>query len=169
MCMCVWLQAMGLATVRSFARLLPLLLEWAHAPDQDTRLAALQALHTVLARTWPRLPTHAGLIWQHVADEYKSETRIMRADCSVNDTAAAASSRNTVQQQAGAGQTCEAGENAEHADEETDKKRQEALVWLERVARVLWWSGGEPFREGILGMALSKDLSDLVNAARKLS
>jgi hypothetical protein len=68
-------QAMGLATVRHFSRLMPLLLEWIHAPDLNTRLAALQALHTVAARTWPRLPAHASLIWQHVVREFRIEAR----------------------------------------------------------------------------------------------
>ena len=64
---------MGLASVRYFSRLLPLLLEWLHAVDLDTRLAALPVLHTVLKHTWPRLPAHASIIWQHVAQEFARE------------------------------------------------------------------------------------------------
>ena len=70
------LQAMGLASVRHFSRLLPLLLEWLHAPDMDSRLAAAPVLHAVLKHTWPRLPAHAGVIWQHVAKEYAREASI---------------------------------------------------------------------------------------------
>lgn len=61
--------------VRHFHRLMPLLLEWMHAPDLETRLAAVKVLRTVLTRTWPRLPAHASLIWQHVTSEYKLEAR----------------------------------------------------------------------------------------------
>lgn len=68
---------MGLASVRHFSRLLPLLLEWLHAPDMDTRLAAAPVLHAVLKHTWPRLPAHADLIWQHVAQEYTREAKFV--------------------------------------------------------------------------------------------
>lgn len=72
------LQAMGLASVRSFSRLLPLLLDWVHAPDVDTRLAALPVLHAVLKHTWPRLPAHASIIWQHVAQEFARDIEFVQ-------------------------------------------------------------------------------------------
>lgn len=68
-------QAMGLALVRHFSRLLPLLLEWVSATDVDTRLAALPVLHVVLQRTWPRMPAHAHLICQHLLQEHAQETQ----------------------------------------------------------------------------------------------
>lgn len=71
-------QAMGLASVRFFSRLLPLLLEWVHAPDMDTRLAALPVLHAVLKHTWPRLPAHASIIWQHVAQEFATDIEFVQ-------------------------------------------------------------------------------------------
>ena len=144
-------QAMGVASVRSFSRLLPLLLEWVHAPDQDTRLAALKALHAVLALTWPRLPAHASLIWQHISREYESELAVERAASSGRQDAATDS--------------CETGEGAGmHA---ADARRQEALAWLERVAQVLWWAGGEPFREHVHALQLTGDLQALLHAACK--
>ena len=143
---------MGLASVRSFARLLPLLLEWVHAPDQDTRLAALRALHAVLSTTWPRLPAHAGLIWQHVAREYESEMAMTRAAASSGRSDEAAGSSD-------------AGDGASmHA---ADAMRQETQGWLERVAQVLWWAGGEPFREQVQALQQSGDLQALVQAACK--
>jgi len=35
-------QALGLANVRHFSQLLPLLLDWLHASDAETRLLAVQ-------------------------------------------------------------------------------------------------------------------------------
>lgn len=58
---------MGVAQVRHWARLLPLLLAWAAAADARTRAGALRALHTALRAAWPRLPAHARLIWRHLA------------------------------------------------------------------------------------------------------
>jgi hypothetical protein len=139
------MQAMGLASVRAFARLLPLLLEWVHAPDQDTRLAALAALHAVLSRTWPRLPAHASLIWQHILREYESEAATART--------ASPGEQETAEKNDGAGP---------HGGHEVDAKRLEALGWLERVAQVLWWGGGEPFREQVQAQQLSGDLEALV-------
>ena len=53
-------QALGLASVGHFARLMPLLLPWCWAPDAQTRLLALQALTQLLRFCWPRVPAHAG-------------------------------------------------------------------------------------------------------------
>ena len=33
-------------------------------------LAWLQALTLVLRHTWPRMPAHAQLVWDHLAEEY---------------------------------------------------------------------------------------------------
>ena len=51
---CDVLQALGLATVRHFSQLLPLLLEWLAATDAETRLLAAQVL---IASPCPLLPS----------------------------------------------------------------------------------------------------------------
>lgn len=57
------MQALGLVTVRHFGRLMPLLLPWCWAPDEGTRLQALQALDVLLRCCWPRIPAHRGECW----------------------------------------------------------------------------------------------------------
>ena len=164
------LQAMGLATVRAFSRLLPLLLEWVHAPDLDTRIAALRTLRSVLARAWPRLPAHASLIWQHIAREYESERALARASvAAAADDLPSASGGPAVLQPGADSNVSEAqslgavveGYARAHA------QRPEACLWLERVAEVLWWGGGEPFREELGKLRHSEDVDALIKAASR--
>ncbi|KAK9803291.1 hypothetical protein WJX72_008564 [[Myrmecia] bisecta] len=60
------LQALALVNVRYLGRLLPLLLQWLQEFDRPSRTGALQALHCVIQQTWPRIPAHADLLWQHL-------------------------------------------------------------------------------------------------------
>ena len=55
------MQALGLATVRHFARLMPLLLPWCWSHVGETRLLALQALDQLLRSCWARVPAHSGM------------------------------------------------------------------------------------------------------------
>ncbi len=57
---------LGLTLLRHFGRLTPLLLEWLHAHDVSTRVAALDALAAVVRVTWPRVSAHASVLWCHV-------------------------------------------------------------------------------------------------------
>jgi len=59
-------QALGCVAVRYFARLMPLLLGWLHTRGRATRAGALAALETLVKTCWPRMPAHAGLLWQHL-------------------------------------------------------------------------------------------------------
>lgn len=59
-------SCMGLTTCRYLSRLMPLLLEWLHAPDASTRVQALALLGAVLRATWPRVPAHAAALWRHL-------------------------------------------------------------------------------------------------------
>ena len=156
------LQAMGLATVRAFSRLLPLLLEWVHAPDLDTRLAALRALRSVLARAWPRLPAHASLIWQHIAREYESECALARASA-----AAAADDLPSVSGADRSASEATPSESVAEGSKDMDAQRREAYLWLERVAEVLWWGGGEPFREEVVQSCHGEDVESLIRAASR--
>lgn len=60
--------------LRYFSRLMPLLLEWLHAFDHATALAALQTLHVIVKHTWPRVPPHAALLWRHLKQAYGEQT-----------------------------------------------------------------------------------------------
>ncbi|BDA44453.1 Uncharacterized protein At2g39910 at C-terminar half [Coccomyxa sp. Obi] len=148
------LQAMGLASVRHFSRLLPLLLEWLHAPDLDTRLAAAPVLHAVLKHTWPRLPAHAGLLWQHVAQEYTREAQFaLKSEASAGQEVpsvgpvSGSGTMNGKDSSGGHGQS--SGESNESYATTASEKRQELMAWLQRIAEVLWWAGSEPFREKV--------------------
>lgn len=71
-------RTLQLQLLRHFSRLLPLLLEWVHAYDPPTRLAALACLRQVLQVCWPRLAPHAGLVWEHLiaaVGEMEAEAR----------------------------------------------------------------------------------------------
>lgn len=57
---------LGLTLLRHSGRLMPLLLEWLHAHDASTRVAALDALAAVVRVTWPRVSAHASVLWCHV-------------------------------------------------------------------------------------------------------
>ena len=52
--------------VRYYSRLMPLLLDWLHSPDQATQLESLRAMQSIIRNTWPRIPPHASLIRQHL-------------------------------------------------------------------------------------------------------
>ncbi|KAG2493936.1 hypothetical protein HYH03_007867 [Edaphochlamys debaryana] len=58
--------ALGLTTVRHLGRLMPLVLDWLHAPDAPTRIGALRLTNAVVRATWPRVPAHAPALWRHV-------------------------------------------------------------------------------------------------------
>ena len=53
---------MGLATVRHYCRLLPLVLPWCCAPDPHTQLPALHLLRVIVQQTWPRISVHAAVL-----------------------------------------------------------------------------------------------------------
>eukprot|EP00967_Tisochrysis_lutea_P072996 scaffold97593_cov21-Tisochrysis_lutea.AAC.2 len=55
-------------------RLLPLLLEWLHSYDAPSRAAASRGLCHLITRTWPRMPRHAPLLWQHLVVLVAKET-----------------------------------------------------------------------------------------------
>ncbi|KAG1660845.1 hypothetical protein FOA52_008956 [Chlamydomonas sp. UWO 241] len=59
-------DAMGLATTRHMARLMPLLLESLHAFDAPSRASSSRLLLTVVRATWERVPAHAVLLWRHM-------------------------------------------------------------------------------------------------------
>ncbi|KAK9915551.1 hypothetical protein WJX75_000610 [Coccomyxa subellipsoidea] len=134
------LQAMGLASVRSFSRLLPLLLDWVHAPDVDTRLAALPVLHAVLKHTWPRLPAHASIIWQHVAQEFARDIEfVQKAGQRVGAVSEAMDGEASTN---GLDSTKHSADISIQGQMAADSgKRQVLIDWQQRILEVLWWGG----------------------------
>jgi len=70
---------MGLASVRYFARLLPLLLHWTDVIDRPTRLGAIAALQILISRTWPRMRVHSAFILSH-AERGQKEAQQSKQD-----------------------------------------------------------------------------------------
>jgi len=131
-------QAMGLAQVRHWARLLPLLLAWAAGPDAGARARALRALHAALRAGWPRLPPHARLVWRHLA-----------ATAAWGPALGAEGAREPDE---GGGATPAAPQpaHAREAGQGLGNAAEEGR-WAAAVAEVLWWAGGEAFREEVRG------------------
>lgn len=56
-------HALGLATLRHAARIMPLAMEWLRAPDAHTRLGAMVLVQHLAKQTWPRFgPAHATAV-----------------------------------------------------------------------------------------------------------
>jgi hypothetical protein len=53
------------------------------------------------------------------------------------------------------------GNAKEMSRQAEDGKRQELVMWLQKVAEVLWWGGGEPFRESVKNDTEDTDLMKL--------
>jgi hypothetical protein len=132
-------QAMGLAQVRHWARLLPLLLAWAAGPNAAPRARALRALHAALRAGWPRLPPHARLIWRHLAAAGAPRGPARGAE-------------GAHEPHGGDGATLAAPQPAHAADPgQGQGSAAEEDRWAAAVAEVLWWAGGDAFREEVLG------------------
>jgi len=129
---------MGLAQVRHWARLLPLLLAWAAGPDAGARARALRALHAALRAGWPRLPPHARLIWRHLA-----------ATAAWGPALGAEGAREPDE----GGGTTPAAPQPPHATEPGQGLGDAAAEgrWAAAVSEVLWWAGGGAFREEVRG------------------
>jgi hypothetical protein len=72
-CLARLIPRLGLYVVRHFAALMPLLLEWTHAYDADSSVAALQVLEQLVRHAWPRMAVHAGVIQQHANEVLRQE------------------------------------------------------------------------------------------------
>jgi hypothetical protein len=67
-CLARLLPCVGLYVLRHMASLMPLLLEWSHAYDEASVLAAVQLLGCVVRHSWPRVGVHAALMWRHLVE-----------------------------------------------------------------------------------------------------
>ena len=81
-------QTLGLVTVRYFGRLMPLLLGWIQSTDALLQTEALRTLAIVVQNTWPRMATHAPLLWRHLDAAYRA-ANLCAASSSVPAAAAA--------------------------------------------------------------------------------
>ncbi|GFR48243.1 hypothetical protein Agub_g10106 [Astrephomene gubernaculifera] len=84
------LTCLGLTSLRYAGRLMPLLLEWLHAHDEETRVGSLRVLAVVVRVTWPRVEAHAEALWRHLLlvllrcgeeGEEGEEARVAREVC----------------------------------------------------------------------------------------
>lgn len=73
-CVARLVPQLGLYVVRHLAALMPLLLEWAHAYDEQSSVVALQLLALLVKYAWPRMGVHAGVIRKHVGEVMGQET-----------------------------------------------------------------------------------------------
>ena len=157
-------QAMGLALAAHFKRLMPLLLGWTRARDVDTVVGALRALHAVLQCTWPRMPAHAMLIWINVAAAHASAVdRALRpsdtlpAGCThgsgydgSDNVDGKAGGRDSAAENLGRGMHVpETNSSSGRGSEEGGMDMADVVRWAERVSELLWWCGGEGFREAM--------------------
>jgi hypothetical protein len=62
------LPCIGLYVLRHTAALMPLLLEWSHAYDEASAVAAVRLLGCAVQHAWPRIGVHAGMIWRHLVE-----------------------------------------------------------------------------------------------------
>lgn len=72
-CVARLVPRLGLYVVRHLAALMPLLLEWVHAYDEESSVVALQLLCLLVQQAWPRMGVHAGVIRQHVEQVVRQE------------------------------------------------------------------------------------------------
>lgn len=72
-CMGRLLPRLGLYVVRHLAALMPLLLEWVHAYDEQSSVVALQLLALLVRCAWPRMGVHAGVVRRHVEQVIQQE------------------------------------------------------------------------------------------------
>ena len=109
----------------------------------------LQALVTVLKHTWPRLPAHAQVVWNHLSEEYTAA----EASCASAESDYAARDENDKRKSSrlhtGNGMqvvSSEEGTPRSMLSEECSGKEQIVRAIIE-AAEILWWAGGEAFRE----------------------
>ena len=79
----VWLKdvpplfrLLGLQLCRYFYNMMPLIMEWILGPRGDVRLEALKSLREVIHVVWPRIPTHARVIWLVLEKAYEKEKKL---------------------------------------------------------------------------------------------
>lgn len=72
-CMGRLLPRLGLYVVRHLEALMPLLLEWVHAYDEQSSVVALQLLALLVRCAWPRMGVHAGVVRRHVGQVIQQE------------------------------------------------------------------------------------------------
>jgi len=68
-------EAMKLQCVLHFSRVMPLLLDWLHAPVEDLHLKAAECLKLVMEVTWPRIPAHSAVLLEHFCKAYENAAR----------------------------------------------------------------------------------------------
>lgn len=131
----------------------------------------VQALRIVLRQTWPRLPTHAHIVWDHLAAEYKtaellaSEPAVLLPCHAAEQRDGTASSKPKNRSRTGKESSAKeehlpsSGLAVSSGSKEGDlqlsgaesasrsRSRQELSQAIVETAEVVWWAGGDAFRE----------------------
>ena len=104
---------------------------------------------TVLKHTWPRLPAHAKVVWDHLSEEYtaaKASSAGAESDHAAGeeDDKSVSSKRHTGNGMQGV--SSEEGTPRSMLSEACSGK-EELVRAIAEAAGILWWAGGEAFRE----------------------
>ena len=104
----------------------------------------MQALALVLRHTWPRVPAHAQLVWDHLAEEYRATAactpQLHRSRDECKDSSSEAHHNSSQILEGGIGRTG-------RLDNSSTKSMEEVHAEIVRAAEVLWRAGGEAFQE----------------------
>ena len=109
----------------------------------------MQALGVVLRQTWPRVPAHAQTLWNRLAEEHTAAGSFtvmpqQPVEEDGNDVASESQSGGKAVEDA----EKDAGvPNMQHMG--TTETREELQKAIAEVAEVVWWAGGEAFREHV--------------------
>ena len=109
----------------------------------------MQALGVVLRQTWPRVPAHAQTLWDHLVEEHKAaESSNVLPPQPAEEHDSSGMSEQQCSSEIGKDAEKNTGiPNMQHMGaSETKKELRKAIV---EVAEVLWWAGGEAFREQV--------------------
>lgn len=111
-------------------------------------VATMQALQTVLKQTWPRLPAHAQLVWEHLAQEYAAAVAsASQPQCVTQEPERR---RSDEHQNGSVTQEYSSDEGSRSTgimNADAIKSTRELEQAIVEAAEVLWWAGGEAFRE----------------------
>lgn len=125
----------------------------------------VQALRVVLRQTWPRVPAHAKALWDHLAEahqaaEFSKQTRVLPGE--KHDSFGAIEQRDHGNHVEDPEETVKTHSMQLKGKSESNEELAKAII---RSAEILWWAGGDAFREH-----LQKASSDVSNCLlRKLS
>ena len=101
----------------------------------------------MLRQTWPRIPAHAKALWDHLAAEHEAAEALEE----MPHQPAEDNSSNGLCEQHGVHSNTEGTEEdiqmPSMRRQDRSESRQELTQAIAEAAEVIWWAGGEVFRE----------------------